>query len=53
MHHRRDIFGEIELERGELRAELRGEVFGCEYGGAEALGDDEGGDVVIDAGGNG
>lgn len=27
-------------------AELRGEVFGCEHGGSETFGDDEGGDVV-------
>lgn len=46
MHHGRYFLGADEWERRKLCAELRGEVFGCKYGGVETFGDDEGGDVV-------
>lgn len=45
MHHGRDLKREDERQGRKLRGELRGAVSGGKYGGVEAFGADEGGDV--------
>ena len=46
MHHHPNPQQQVGEERGDVRAELRGQVLGCEFYGYQTFGEDEGAGAV-------